>query len=209
MDSLGIKEREICGESICLIVLCDGVGSVSDGSYASSRAVKSLCQWLDGVESTQSLGLQMRDEVLRINKSIIEAAEKHGMQTATTLSALLVDQHKYCIVHLGDSRIYTLQKNRLEQLTQDQVHNGKLTSCLGRLSEPEIFYNEGAVGEQKFLVCSDGLYKKTDPEQILQEVLRTNGKNVKKCTENLAQCAIERGEADNISVALMICESKR
>jgi len=209
MDSLGIKEREICGQKVCMVVLCDGVGSVADGAYASARAVKKLCQWLDGVESTQQLGLRLRDEVLHVNKQIIEAAGEGGIQTATTLSALLIEEHKYSIVHVGDSRIYALQDEKLEQLTHDQVHDGKLTSCLGRLSEPEIFYNEGLIGEQKFLVCSDGLYKKTDIEQIRQGLLRMNAKNVKKCAEKLSQYAIECGETDNISIALMICESKR
>ena len=40
MDSLLMKERAIDGRSVCMAVVCDGVGSMTDGAFAASSAVR-------------------------------------------------------------------------------------------------------------------------------------------------------------------------
>ena len=45
MDSLYVQERRIAGEAALLAVVCDGVGSTSDGAYASALATESLEAW--------------------------------------------------------------------------------------------------------------------------------------------------------------------
>ena len=60
----------------------------------------------------------MRNAVLRINTEIADCAQQQGIRTATTLSALLLVEGQYYIVHAGDSRIYTCTEDGIRQLTR-------------------------------------------------------------------------------------------
>lgn len=209
MDSVLIKERRIDGRSVCLAVVCDGVGSLADGAYAASSAVQLLSEWMDQLRDTQRLGLRLRDRVLEINRSIVRSARDSGVQTASTLSALLLLDGRYYVVHAGDSRIYLWQDGALRQLTMDQTASGRLTACIGRQETVPLLYNEGAEDGARFLLCSDGLYRRMDADFLQRELARLSRKNLRKTMERLMRFALERGETDNVSLALVICEKGR
>lgn len=206
MDSLLLKECEIEGKAVYLMVVCDGVGSMADGAFASSVSVKLLSDWLEGMTDTQCIGLRLQNRILEINQIILEQAQRRCIQTATTLSALLIVDDRYYIAHTGDSRIYGYCDGMLEQLTYDHVLDGKLTSCIGKTEYPSIFYNEGVVKGTRFLLCSDGLYKKMDATYLQYELEHVRKKTIKKTIERLLQYVIERGETDNISISILMHE---
>ena len=56
------------------------------------------------------------------------------------------------------------------------------------------------------MLCSDGLYKRMEPEVLLKGLDTATGRNLKKTMQELARYVIERGEQDNISIALVINE---
>ena len=206
MDSLLLKESEIEGKAVYLMVVCDGVGSLVDGAFASSMSVKLLSDWLDEMTDTRCIGLNLQKRILEINQIILEQARRYSIQTATTLSALLIVEDRYYIAHMGDSRIYGYSDGTLKQLTYDHVLDGKLTSCIGRTEAPDIFYNEGSAKGTRFLLCSDGLYKKMDVMYLQHELEHVRKKTIKKTIERLLQYVIERGESDNISITIMMHE---
>ena len=205
MDSLLLKERCVEGQNLCLAIVCDGVGSLENGSYASSFAVQELSRWMDQVENTQRLGLRFQDRIMKLNQEIIAIANQYNFKTASTISALLLDGEQYYLAHAGDSRIYKYEKERLVALTPDHVVDGKLRSCLG-ISDMHIFYDEGPLDKDIFLICSDGLYKRMNPSVLTGELMRMNRKHLKNTLENLAKYVINQGEKDNVSIAVVISE---
>lgn len=209
MDSVFVGEKQVAGTHLCLAVVCDGVGSTQDGAFASSFAVRTLRDWLSGLEDTARLGLRLRDLILEINRQIDLRIRQDGRQMASTVSALLLAGERFYIVHLGDSRIYELGVQELVLLTHDQSNGGRLTEYLGKTSDPEIFYNEGYYGQSRFLLCTDGLYKKTDPDVLETFVKKASKRNIHKTLENMVQYAMEQGECDNISAVLILCENGR
>lgn len=207
MDSLLLKERHIGGRSVFIAVVCDGVGSLRDGAVAATMAVQMLGAWFDGVNDTGRLGLKLRDQVLEINRVVYSMAREREIQTASTLSVLLLDESRYYIVHLGDSRIYSYKKERLIQLTQDQVSDsGKLASCLGYAEGIMPFYNEGIADGQRFLLCSDGLYKRMEAEFLRKNMGMATGRNLRKVMAELIRYVVDRGERDNITIAFVLNE---
>lgn len=204
MDSLLVKERTIAGEWICLAVVCDGVGSLESGALAASQAVRQLGAWLNGLEDISRAGLNLRQAVLRINEQIIDQARNLGIRTATTLSALLLTGGRYYIVHAGDSRIYSWGEEGLRQLTRDDItQEGKLSECIGRSSRPSLFYSEGESEKRIFLLCSDGLYKRMEPDYLSRQLERADRGEFRKAMEHLVEYVVDRGEPDNISVAIV------
>lgn len=204
MDRLLLKKRTIAGQDVFLAVVCDGVGSMENGAVASSNAVQMLRAWMDDLEDTARLGLRLRDYVLEVNRQIVVQAREMGIRTATTLSALLLTEDQYYVVHAGDSRIYSFENEQLVQLTVDQVASGKLTTCIGYTEHMTLYYNEGIQQGKRFLLCSDGLYKRMNIDYLKQELAGVNGRTIKKVLERLTQYVIAQGETDNISVAIVL-----
>lgn len=204
MDSLGILEREIDGRHALLAVVCDGVGSLEKGGYAAAEATKGIIRWFSDLTSTERVQIRMREKLLELNRRILGDSASMGMETATTLSALLLVEQKYYIAHVGDSRIYLYRNGRMRQMTRDDVsETGALTSCIGYDDSPMIYCGQGQLEEDIFLLCSDGMYKRMDGEYLLSQMQIKNEKNIRTSIENLARHAAEMGEKDNITIAIV------
>ena len=207
MDSLLLKSRQTCGQSLCLAAVCDGVGSLADGAFAASSAARMLSNWFENLEDTSALGPRLLEYAASVNQGIV--AQARGMETACTLSCLLLWTDGYCVVHAGDSRIYLWESGALRQLTRDQVREGRLTSAVGRWSQPDIFYAEGRRQPgQRFLLCSDGLYKRMEPALLEDAMERLTRRSLNKTLLRLAEHVISLGERDNISAALVMNDER-
>ncbi len=163
-----------------LLVVADGMGAHAAGEVASQMAVEIVLR----VYRNQANGKPadaLRQAITTANSEIFargaQSDELRGM--GTTVSALLLLPDEAIIAHVGDSRVYRLRGNDLEQLTFDHslvweicdaenviesevpafVPRNIITRSVGPTSEVAVdlegpFYlRTGDV----FLLCSDGL----------------------------------------------------
>ena len=209
MDSLLLKSRTVAGTEVCLAAVCDGVGSLADGALSAQWAVQMLYNWLENLEDAEELGARLRDYVQTMNLAIRTKAQKQQAETACTLSCLLLWRQWYCLAHVGDSRIYLWEQGALRQLTQDQDRRGRLTQAMGHREHVTVFFQQGEQrGEQRFLLCSDGLYKRMEPETLGACMARLNRRSLQKTLRQLTEHVISQGERDNISAALLIKDER-
>ena len=209
MDSLLLKSRTVTGTEVCLAAVCDGVGSLADGALSAQWAVQMLYNWLENLEDAEELGVRLRDYVQTMNLAIRTKAQKQQAETACTLSCLLLWRQWYCLAHVGDSRIYLWEQGALRQLTQDQARRGRLTQAMGYREHVTVFFQQGEQrGEQRFLLCSDGLYKRMEPETLGACMARLNRRSLQKALRQLTEHVISQGERDNISAALLIKDER-
>jgi len=205
MDALLLAERIIDDRNALLISVCDGVGSLADGGTASAYAVRLLNEWFHSLTTVEHIGLRLRDAVSCSNRKIIDYAREHSIDTASTLSALLMLGESYYIVNIGDSRIYSMQEEAIKLLTCDDVDSdGALTAAIGFSEDPIFFYSEGQIDEKLFIICSDGFYRRINFEQeefLLNSVNYKTKKDMKKSIRRIIKQVINFGEKDNISVA--------
>lgn len=208
MDSLLLKHRLINGKRALLAVVCDGVGSLAKGAFASGAAARMLNEWFDTILMAERIGLKMRDVILEINIHIISESRQKNINTASTLSALLLLDESYCVAHIGDSRIYSYEKGMLTLLTHDDVsETGRLTACIGQTDNIVLQYSEGNAIGKVFLVCSDGLYKRMNTDFLTAKLKIQNKHDLNNSLKALVQYAIEQGEKDNISIAMVKIEN--
>jgi len=208
MDSLLLKNRIIDKKNIMLAVVCDGVGSLSDGAFASGTAVKMLSEWFSELTDMNRIGIILRDVILKINLYIVSEAKKNNMNTASTLSALLLIENNYYAVHIGDSRIYIYENDLFSILTNDDVsESGKLRGCIGQTENIFLQYFEGAAENKTFLLCSDGLYKRMNIEFLTEKMKNFGKRYLKEYVNSLPKYVIECGEKDNITFALIKMEN--
>ncbi len=227
-DNFGFDKR--CG----IYVVCDGMGGAAAGEVASKMAVDSLLGYFrragkDG--KVDIVGAYPSDFSMRAialgsainlaNQKIFDASrasEDHaGM--GSTMVAVAISENDFSIANVGDSRIYRIRGNAIEQLTQDhslvmeQVRRGLITAeeakrvdyqnivirALG--AEPTVQADiedlTAQVGDT-LVMCSDGLTRYLDDQQILQIVNETSG--LEYAVDKLVITARDAGGADNITV---------
>lgn len=204
MDSILLKTRQVGGENVLLAVVCDGVGSLQHGAFASGSAANGLGDWFDSLNCLERAGMKMRDAAQRINARIVQVVKEKNIQAASTLSAMLFFHGRYCIVHVGDSRVYVSDGSMLTQLTCDDVsETGALTAYIGQDRGLVFQYSEGDSDGKTFLICSDGLYKRMDREFLSINIRANSTRAVKSSVDALTRYVIEQGEKDNITTALI------
>lgn len=209
MDSLLVTERRIMKRRALLALVCDGVGSLSRGGFASAYTARELEKWFHALEEIEDAGRRLRGEVQRINDEVIKLSKEHNFQTGTTLSALLVVEDVFVIVHVGDSRIYRYQSNVWHQMTRDDTvrekageeapNPGALTACIGITQPLPLFYCDGEVHTPDlFLVCSDGFYRRFDFSGW-----EPGDEPLRRAVRGMVETVAAKGETDNISLALV------
>ena len=219
-----------------LVVLADGMGGYKSGEVASGIAVRTLMGLIKESVERQDLtlpdpatglsrpGILLRDAIQRANKIIYQTAKTQpnceGMGT-TVVAGLFFDD-KLTIAHVGDSRMYRLRGDRLEQVTQDHSLMQELvargfytaeeaaraaaknfvTRALGVEVTVEVEITECPVEKDDlFLLCSDGLSDMVEDDDI-QLTISTFGANLETLAKQLVLLSNENGGRDNVSVVL-------
>ncbi len=214
-----------------IYVLADGMGGHQAGEVAAREAVIHLCSLLraaleSGVErdSIQSMVAAIQQAMAATNHFIYELGQTdellHGM--GTTLLCLQFFSGHVIAAHVGDSRIYRLRDQKLQQLTQDHsllremIDTGKvsssqasdspykniLTRAIGTSSAVEASFAISVPCENDlYLMCSDGLSDLLSEQEI--EVVLNQPLSIEEKVRSLIAAAKHKGGYDNITVVLI------
>jgi len=226
-----------CNADIGLWVLADGMGGYNAGEVASGIAVKTIvdlvteaCKRESRAEIEPGTGymrqtIVLRDAIARANKVIHQTAQSQpqceGM--GTTLVACLFYDNKVSVAHVGDSRLYRLRDNRLEQITLDHsllqelvdrgfysqeeaqrsANRNYVTRALGVESTVDVEVQEVDIDKNDYLLmCSDGLPDMVEDEDI-HLTITTFDKDINTIGEQLIKLTNDNGGRDNVSVVLV------
>lgn len=204
-----------------LYIVADGMGGHKAGDKASSYAVQSFVEKIRNGEKEQPL-LLMKEAIEAVNEELYALAasrpEYEGMGTTFVAASAL--EEELCVMNIGDSRLYVLQK-ALKQITYDHslveelVRSGQLTKEEARNHprknvitralgvEPKVnadFFEVEMEEVDMILLCSDGLTNMVT-EETIEYVLR-NANDMEKAAEVLIGLANDNGGLDNISVVM-------
>jgi len=219
------------------VVLADGMGGYNAGEVASGMATSLIS---DGLQETwnpresERLGRDqakadterlIAEQIARANNAIFTTSQNNpecaGM--GTTLVVTLFFDGFMTVAHIGDSRLYRLRGDTMEQVTRDhsllqeQLDSGLITPEEAKLSQnknlvtralgidptvdPELHVYETQVGDT-YLLCSDGLSDMVEDEEI-RVTLVTLRSNPNLTVQQLIQTANDNGGRDNISAMLI------
>src|SRR3954465_5852937 len=210
-----------------VFVVADGMGGHAAGEVASLMAVQAVITELGDLKTIDEggkAGNKLADSLRTANRNIhdrmLAEADKQGM--GTTASVLVIDQKRYLIGQVGDSRVYLLRDGVLQQITKDhsyvqeQVDAGFLTPeqakyhpysnvitrCVGASSdvEPDVYKGDIKAGDV-FLVASDGLTGMVDDRRI-HTLLMSRAEPERK-VHSLISEANGRGGLDNITAIVV------
>ena len=232
--------NEDCIESrpeVGLYVLADGMGGYNAGEVASGMATSLIADGMQeqwqlreveklGREDAKKLAREaIAEHVARANAAIFNTSQNNpecaGM--GTTLVVCLFYDNFLAVGHIGDSRLYRLRGEAMEQVTRDhsllqeQLDSGLITPEEAKLSqnknlvtralgidpsvETEIHVHETQT-DDIYLLCSDGLSDMMEDEEIRLTML-TLKSNPTLTVQQLVQAANDNGGRDNISAMLI------
>jgi protein phosphatase len=202
-----------------LLIVADGMGGHRGGATASRLAAETVKAQYLGSE-TADIPTALRDSLLRANARIYSEAqttpELRGM--GTTTSVLAVRDGEGWLAHVGDSRIYRIRDEKIEQLTDDHslvatmVREGLLTPAEAE-THPRRNVLQRSMGVQEdvevdvkgpfalqegdtFILCSDGLHGVVKEEEM-REVARMP---IDAAADEFLRRALSRGAPDNVTV---------
>ena len=210
--------------SRAVIAVADGMGGHAAGEVASRIAITTLAKESE-IFTQDGIDFDSADDIYSsvissIDAIIAEFADENpelsGM--GTTLSALFLRGNAVAALHVGDSRIYRLRGNSLEQLSTDHTviqelltqgtiteadvathpQRSVLTQVLmgdGR-NEPSLSIFEVKAGD-RFILCSDGLNSVLSDKEIKSIA---KGKARGAAVDALVDAAYINGAPDNVTV---------
>jgi len=202
-----------------LLIVADGMGGHRGGATASRLAADTVkSEYLGSGTGDPAIALT---EALALANSRIFAEsqtnpELRGM--GTTTSALVVRGTQAWFAHVGDSRIYLVRGENIQQLTDDHslvatmVREGLLTTKEAETHpRRNVLQRSVGVGEEveadvrgpfevhendTFILCSDGLHGLVK----LEEMMRIARLPLEQAANEFVKLALERGAPDNVTV---------
>lgn len=219
-----IEERPDFG----LFIVADGMGGHQLGEKASAitaRVVASnvmreiFLPMLNGVNDSDRVP---------ITEALISAVQKANADVllnvpdgGTTLTAVAIVGDLAHVVHVGDSRLYLITKDSIEQITRDHSLVQRLIE-LGHITRQDaadhnqknVLYR--AIGQSenlevdtltrrlppgaRLLLCSDGLWGQIDEDEIRAVVMDNSPQDA---CDKLVKMANSRGGVDNITAIIL------
>lgn len=222
----------IINDNVMWAVLCDGMGGANGGNVASEIAVQTVKEnigFFDPKASEYKSETFLTEIVEKANSTIYHKQRKDEnlMGMGTTMELVIAVNGRAMIAHVGDSRTYLVQNNRIIQITvdhsmvQELVNRGEITAEQARV-HPNKNYITRAVGVHPYIesdyieipfgqddviiICSDGLSNYISNECMLNSVQNYSGEEL---AQRLVDLANEYGGGDNISIAVLYANKNR
>ena len=196
------------------IVLADGISSSNVSHIASESAVKSFLT--DYYCTSESWSVKTSAQrVLAATNSWLHSQTRRSQYSydrdkgyVCTLSAMVIKSTTAHIFHVGDSRIYRLSGNALEQLTEDHrlvvsSEQNYLSRALGINPQIEIDYLALQIEKgDLFLLATDGVYEHAMP-RFIAGAINENPHDLDRAAKLIVDHAYERGSVDNLTVQIV------
>jgi len=238
------NKRDHNEDDLCLVpeenlyMVADGMGGHASGEVASRMAVETVEEFfqetsedeemtwpykmdkdLNYEENRLTAGIKLAN--LRIYETASQNSAQRGM--GTTIVAVLFSEEDAYFGHVGDSRIYRLRDDTLEQVTDDHSllndyikmkdlseeeienfpHKNVIVRALGMKETVQVDVAKKVPQHGDiYLLCSDGLNAMTSDDEIERIMIEHRDDLETGCNE-LIDSANENGGKDNVTVALV------
>lgn len=221
-DYVYVSETPV-GKLPNLFIVADGMGGHNAGDYASKITVETILNEV-GFSREEDAEALLREAITRANELVVAVASRAtdlaGM--GTTVVAATYKDKVLKVANVGDSRLYVVHDNGIEQITRDHSlveemvrlggiakddarnHPDKniITRAVGGKDTVEAdFFTVELQESDTVLMCSDGLTNMLEDEEIYS-ILKCE-KSIREKVQVLVDAANERGGKDNISVILI------
>ena len=199
------------------IVLADGISSSNVSQVAAESAVKGFLT--DYYCTSESWSVRTSAQrVLEATNSWLHSQTRRSQYSShrdrgyvCTLSAVVLKSTTAHLFHVGDSRIYRLSGNSLEQLTNDHrvvisSEQSYLGRALGVNPQIEIDYLTFKVEKGDiFVLVTDGIYEHVG-DRIIARAIKDGSDDLDQAAKAIVELAFDLGSKDNLTVQIVRVE---
>lgn len=196
------------------MAMADGISSSEVSQIASQVAVKNF---LDDYYCT-SEAWSVKNSVERVLSATNSWLHSQSIRSVyrfdlnkgyvCTFSAVVIKNTTAHIFHVGDTRVYRLNKNGLEQLTNDhRLWETQEISYLSRALgiEPDCAFDYQAQTVHKddvYIIATDGVYEFAPAGEIISAV-NSSAANLDTAAKKIVEYALSNGSDDNLSIQIL------
>ena len=205
LDVIPIKDNP----ETFIAIVCDGMGGLENGSKISARVCE---EFIIRMASSHYENLEsFIDIISSLLVTIEDAARKNLPNSGTTIAAVISVDDQWCIMHLGDSRVYhgldrwmrTLDHSPVESLLskglidEEEALEHPMRNVVskymggGYAKDLEI---ERIEPNEKVVLCSDGAFGYMPHLDFIKLISETTD------ASTIVSKALEKGSKDNTTV---------
>ncbi|WP_291993072.1 bifunctional protein-serine/threonine kinase/phosphatase [Candidatus Accumulibacter sp. ACC003] len=215
---LCIPEEPQLGSKGIAIAIADGISSSDVGHIASESAVKSFLDDYYCTSEAWSVKSSAQRVLMATNSWLYSQSRqsqyRYDMNRGyvSTLSALIIKSTTAHVFHVGDSRVYRLRDDTLEQLTNDHrllvsADKSYLSRALGVSEQLEIDYQALQIEEgDLFVLATDGIYEFAAARFIVATIGRCRA-DLDSAAKLIADEAYAQGSQDNLTIQIIGIET--
>ena len=207
-----------------LWAIADGMGGHEAGQMASATVVHTLDK-MPPLPSPEAAEASVRELIARANERLQALSQQAfgGRTIGSTVAVLILrpDGASCCCLWAGDSRIYRLRGGCLERLTRDHnrieelIDEGAIeptqadshplvnviTRAVGAMADVVLDRrSERLEAGDRFLLCSDGLYRSVAEDEMASILSRCNCRDA---ADELLALSLSREPTDNVTLGVV------
>lgn len=207
------KEPLLSSKGIA-ISLADGISSSEVSQIASKTAITSFLEDYFCTAESWTVNTSVQKVLLATNSWLYSQTRDSQFRYVQdkgyvcTFSTLVLKSNTAHIFSVGDTRIYRLSNNNIEQLTEDHrlwVSKDKsyLQRALGMKDNINIDYKSLPIEvNDTFILATDGVYEFVSEEFIIDSIKEHN-KNLNDAAKLILDKAFDNGSDDNLTIQIV------
>lgn len=224
------EDRFFSDPQLRFFIVADGMGGQCAGERASQLAVEIIPRHLDkaiafGNDNADKIMRELDFAVSEANNEIMALGEIDPAlnKMGTTVVFLLASGNEFFVGGVGDSRVYRLRDDKLEQLTTDHSLTQALLDAGTITAEEAVTHKyrnmlyrylgckEGGTGTNpirfkprtgdRYMLCSDGVCDGLDDSAIEQLLAKFD--EPQQAAEGIVQAALDGGSKDNTTCVVV------
>jgi len=196
-----------------VVAMADGISSSEVSQEASKVAVTSFIEDYYCTSESWSVKSSAQKVIKSINSWLYAQTQNSPYRFnrdkgyVCTFSAIIFKSNTAHIIHSGDTRVYRLSSNNLEQLTVDHRRvisedTSYLTRALGIDQTFDVDYSSQLLElGDIYLLATDGVYEFISNNDIIASL--ESYETLQQASDSLIELALKNGSDDNLSLQIV------
>jgi len=211
---VSIPEEPLLTSKGIAIALADGISSSKVSQVASQASIRGFLDDYFCTSEAWSVKKSAQQVLTATNSWLYSQSRKSEFRYdlnkgyVCTLSAIIIKSTTAHLFHLGDSRIYHLRDNALEQLTEDHrqwvsKEKSYLSRAMGMKPQFELDYETVQVEKNDyFILTTDGVYEFVK-QQFIIDCINEHHDDLDAAAKIIVDEAFEQGSDDNLTIQIV------
>jgi protein phosphatase len=208
-----------------LFAIADGMGGHVAGEVASHVALQTVFDVVDSARRPRNIAEErslLSSAVSAANDAVVREGEVRGLEgMGTTLTLIRIRNRTVVAAHVGDTRLYVVERDKLDQITKDHtmvamlvnagavhpkdahVHPDRhlLTRAIGSEADVRVDAVHARIPRgSRLLLSTDGMHDLVPEDEILDLATRPS---LDAAARALVEAANRHGGPDNSTVLLL------